>query len=168
MTAALREDPDVILMSDLRDAASMEFAMNAAETGHLVLGTLHSPTTPDAITRIVSTFPPNAQHTVRTKLSQNLKAVVGQRLLPSLDRAGRVLACEVMLVTPRVQELILEPSKIAEISELVNKTNAVDGMFSFDRHIYDLYTQNRISADVAVRYATSRNDINLKLRGFST
>ncbi len=167
MAAALREDPDVIMLSDLRDTDSMEFAMNAAETGHLVLGTLHSPTAPDAITRIVSSFPAESQNTVRTKLSQNLKAVVGQRLLPSRDRSGRVLACEVMLVSPRIQELILDPAKISDIADLVRKSNSVDGVMSFDQHIFDLYRKKLINEEVAVRYASSPNDMNLRLRGFS-
>jgi twitching motility protein PilT len=167
MAAALREDPDVIMLSDLRDTDSMEFAMNAAETGHLVLGTLHSPTAPDAITRIVSSFPAASQNTVRTKLSQNLKAVVGQRLLPSRDRSGRVLACEVMLVSARIQELILDPAKISDIADLVRKSNSVDGVMSFDQHIFDLYKRKMISEEVAVRYASSPNDMNLRLRGFA-
>ncbi len=167
MAAALREDPDVIMLSDLRNIETMEFAMSAAETGHLVLGTLHAPTAPDAITRIVSAFPSSAQNTIRTKLSQNLKAVVGQRLLPSRDHHGRVLACEVMLVTPRIQELILDPAKVFDIAELMKNSNAVDGVVAFDRHIFELYTAKRITDDVAVRYATSPNDMGLKLRGFS-
>jgi twitching motility protein PilT len=168
MSAALREDPDVILLSDLRDTPSMEFAMNAAETGHLVLGTLHSPTAPDAITRIVGSFPSESQNTVRTKLSQNLKAVIGQRLLPTLDRGGRVLACEIMLVTPRIQELILDPVKVSDIAELMRNDKSVDGVSSFDRHIFELYRQGRITEEVAVRYATSHNDMGLRLRGFAS
>ena len=167
MAAALREDPDVILLSDLRNIETMEFAMSAAETGHLVLGTLHAPTAPDAITRIVSVFPSASQNTIRTKLSQNLKAVVGQRLLPSKDRHGRVLACEVMVVTPRIQELILDPAKVFDIADLMKKANAVEGVIAFDRHIFELCAAGRITDEVAVRYATSPNDMGLKLRGFS-
>ncbi len=167
MAAALREDPDVILLSDLRDTETMEFAMNAAETGHLVLGTLHAPTAPDAISRIVGSFPSSSQNTVRAKLSQNLKAVIGQRLLPSVER-GRVLACEVMLVSPRIQELILDPAKVIDIVELMTKSKSVEGVLPFDRHIFELYTSGRISAETAVRYASSPNDMGLKLRGFSS
>lgn len=168
MAAALREDPDVILLSDLRDMDSMEFAMNAAETGHLVLGTLHSPTAPDAVTRIVGSFPAQAQNTVRTKLSQNLKAVIGQRLLPTRDRGGRVLACEVMVVTPRIQELILDPAKISDIVDLMRNDRSIEGVSSFDRHIFELFKQGRITEEVAVRYATSHNDMGLRLRGIAS
>ncbi len=167
MVAALREDPDVILLSDLRDMETMEFAMNAAETGHLVLGTLHSPTAPDAITRIVGSFPAETQNTIRTKLSQNLKAVVGQRLLPTRNNANRALACEVMIVSARIQELILDPIKVTDIADLVRKSKSVDGVMSFDQSIFDLFKQNRITEEVAVRYATSPNDMNLRLRGFN-
>ncbi len=167
MAAALREDPDVILLSDLRDMETMEFAMNAAETGHLVLGTLHSPTAPDAITRIVGSFPAETQNTIRTKLSQNLKAVVGQRLLPTRDNANRALACEVMIVSARIQELILDPIKVTDIADLVRKSKSVDGVMSFDQSIFNLFKHNRITEEVAVRYATSPNDMNLRLRGFN-
>ncbi|KAA3619104.1 MAG: PilT/PilU family type 4a pilus ATPase [Proteobacteria bacterium] len=168
MAAALREDPDVILLSDMRDTASMEFAMNAAETGHLVFGTLHSPTAPDTITRIVSSFPSEAQNTIRTKLSRNLKAVIGQRLLPARDRKGRVLAYEIMVLSPRIQELVQDPARLSDIQELINNANAIDGVTSFDRQIYELYEQGRITSDTAVRYATSPNDMGLRLRGFSS
>ncbi|GJL82387.1 MAG: twitching motility protein PilT [marine bacterium B5-7] len=167
MAAALREDPDVIMLSDMRDYQSMEFAMNAAETGHLVLGTLHAPTAPDAINRIVGSFPAEAQNTIRTKLSQNLKAVLGQRLLPLKDSSGRVLASEVMIVTPRIQELILDPEKVGEIADLMRKSKSVDGVVSFDHNIFELYCNQRISEEVAIRYSTSPNDMGLKVRGFA-
>ena len=166
MAGALREDPDVILLSDLRDTATMEFAMNAAETGHLVLGTLHAPTAPDAVTRIVGAFPAETQNTIRSKLSQNLKAVVGQRLLPTRE-GGRALACEVMIVSARMQELMLDPIRIGEISELVRQSKSVDGVVSFDQNIFELYKKNRITEEVAVRYSTSPNDMNLRMRGIS-
>ena len=167
MAAALREDPDVILLSDLRDMESMEFAMDAAETGHLVLGTLHSPTAPDAISRIVGSFPAAAQNTIRNKLSQNLKAVIGQRLLPNKEKNGRVLACEVMLVSSRIQELILDPMKVADIADLMRKSKSVDGVMSFDYHIFELYQKKLITEEVALRYSTSPNDMGLRIKGFS-
>jgi len=167
MSGALREDPDVILLSDLRDTDTMEFAMNAAETGHLVLGTLHAPTAPDAINRIVSAFPSESQNTIRSKLSQNLKAVVGQRLLPTRERNERVLACEVMVVSSRIQELMMDPMKVSEISDLMRQSKTVDGVISFDQQIFELFKKGRISEEVALRYATSTNDMQLKLRGIS-
>ncbi|MFT5110960.1 MAG: twitching motility protein PilT [Parasphingorhabdus sp.] len=167
MSAAMREDPDVILLSDLRDTESMEFAMDAAETGHLVLGTVHSPTAPDAISRIVGSFPSASQNTIRTKLSQNLKAVVGQRLLPNRDKTGRVLACEVMLVSQRIQELILDPMKVAEISDLMRKSKSVDGVMSFDQSIFDLFKKKLINEETALRFSSSPNDMGLRIKGFS-
>lgn len=129
--AALREDPDIILLGEMRDAVSIEIAWNAAETGHLVFSTLHAPTAADAVTRIVSSFGGDAQATIRTKLAQNLKAVATQRLIPKFT-GGRVAAFEMMTVTARVRELILNPLKIKGIADLVKGGDTVDGMLHFD------------------------------------
>lgn len=166
MTAALREDPDVILLSDLRDRQTIDFALTAAETGHLVFGTVHAPTATDTVTRIVAEFPPDAQLTVRAKLSQNLKAVVAQRLLPRADGKGRVLACEVLTVTPRVRELILDPTKVEQISEMVRSSRIVDGMLAFDQQIFELLQAGTITTETALRFASSPNDMQLKIQGF--
>jgi len=166
MVAALREDPDVILLGEMRDAASIETALTAAETGHLVFTTLHSPAAADTIPRIISSFAPDAQDTIRAKLAQNLRAVVAQRLLPRADNTGRTVACEVMTASPRVRELILDPLRVKEISDLVKGGAIVDGMMSFDQHLLELTRRGDISDETALLYASSATDLKLKLEGF--
>lgn len=165
MKAALREDPDIILLGEMRDAVSIETALNAAETGHLVFSTLHAPTTADAVTRMVSSFDGDAQATVRTKLAQNLKVVATQRLIPKIA-GGRVAACEVMTVSARVSELILDSLKIKEIADLVRGGETIEGMLHFDDHLLQLVQGGVIDKKVAIQYATSATDIGLKLEGF--
>lgn len=166
MVAALREDPDVILLGEMRDAASIETALTAAETGHLVFTTLHSPGAADTIPRIISSFSPDAQETIRAKLAQNLRAVVAQRLLPRADGGGRTVACEVMTASPRVRELILDPLRVKEIGDLVKGGAIVEGMMSFDQHLYELSRRGDITDETALLHATSATDLKLKLDGF--
>lgn len=166
MSAALREDPDVILLGEMRDAVTIETALTAAETGHLVFSTLHAPATAETISRVISSFPPDAQPTVRSKLAQNLRAVVAQRLLPRADGQGRVVACEIMTVSQRVRELILDPLKIKDIADLVKKESTVEGMLSFDQHLFELCRRGEISDEVALQNASSLTDLKLKLDGF--
>lgn len=166
MVSALREDPDVILLGEMRDAASIETVLTAAETGHLVFTTLHAPGAADTIPRIISSFPPDAQGTIRAKLAQNLRAVVAQRLLPRADGAGRTVACEVMTASPRVRELILDPVRVKEISDLVKGGAIVEGMLSFDQHLFELCRKGEITDEMALQHATSPTDLKLKLDGF--
>ncbi|MDH3688998.1 MAG: PilT/PilU family type 4a pilus ATPase [Gammaproteobacteria bacterium] len=166
MTAALREDPDVILLGEMRDPDTIQTALTAAETGHLVFSTVHSPAAAETITRIVATFSPEAQPTIRAKLSQNLRAVVSQRLLPTASGKGRALACEIMNVSSRVRELILDPLKVEELADLVKKGEVVEGMLSFDQHLFQLCKQGIISEEVALQHASSTTDLKLKLEGF--
>ncbi len=166
MKAALREDPDVILLGEMRDPETIETALTAAETGHLVLSTLHSPATAETVTRIISSFSPDAQPTIRSKLAQNLLAVVAQRLLPKADGEGRVVACEVMTVSQRVRELILDPLRVKEIADLVRKESTVEGMLSFDQHLFELCRSGEITEETALQHASSPTDLRLKLDGF--
>jgi twitching motility protein PilT len=166
MVSALREDPDVILLGEMRDAASIDTALTAAETGHLVFTTLHSPAAADTVPRIISSFAPDAQGTIRAKLAQNLRAVVAQRLLPRADGKGRTVACEVMTASPRVRELILDPLRVKEISDLVKGGAIVEGMMSFDQHLFELCRKGDITDETALQYATSPTDLKLKLDGF--
>lgn len=165
MKAALREDPDIILMGEMRDQESIEIALNAAETGHLVFSTLHAPTSADAVTRLVSTFSGDAQQTIRAKLAQNLRVVVSQRLLPKKD-GGRVAGCEVMNVNARVQELILDPLRIKDIADLVKSGDKIDGMLNFDKHLAQLVENGIIDKEVALYNASSPTDLGLILDGF--
>ncbi len=166
MKAALREDPDVILLGEMRDPESIDIALTAAETGHLVFSTLHAPTAADAVTRMVSTFEGEAQSTIRAKLAQNLRAIVTQRLVPRYKGSGRVAACEVMTVTARIRELILDPIRIKEIADLVKAGEIVEGMLHFDEHLKMLVEEGSISRAHALQYATSPTDLSLKLQGF--
>jgi twitching motility protein PilT len=166
MTAALREDPDVILLGEMRDSQTIETALTAAETGHLVFSTLHAPAAAETITRIISSFAPEAQPTIRSKLAQNLRAVVAQRLLPRANTEGRVVACEIMTVGPRVQELVLDPLRVKDIADLVKKSTTVEGMVSFDQHLFELCRRGEITEEIALQHASSATDLKLKLDGF--
>jgi len=166
MKAALREDPDVILMGEMRDPESIDIALTAAETGHLVFSTLHAPNSADAITRMVSSFVGEEQATIRAKLAHNLRAIVTQRLLPRKEGDGRTVACEVMSVTPLARELMVEPGRIKEIKDLIKSGDKVEGMLHFDQHLEDLVKEDIISDEVALTNASSATDLALKLKGF--
>ena len=166
MKAALREDPDVILMGEMRDPESIEIALTAAETGHLVFSTLHAPTSADAINRMVSSFSGDEQATIRSKLASNLRAVVTQRLLPKKEGGGRAVACEVLTVTALASELIIDPARIKEIKDLIKGGDKVGGMLHFDEHLNTLVQNDVISEDVALDNASSPTDLALKLKGF--
>lgn len=166
MKAALREDPDIILMGEMRDPESMEIALNAAETGHLVFSTLHAPNSADAITRMVSSFSGEEQTTIRSKLAHNLRTIVTQRLLPKQDKKGRAVACEVFSVTPLASELINDPGRIKEIKDLIKSGDKVEGMLHFDKHLEELVRNDTITAEVALNNASSSTDLSLKLKGF--
>jgi twitching motility protein PilT len=166
MRASLREDPDVILLGEMRDPETMDIAMTAAETGHLVFSTLHAPAAAETVTRIISVFPPEAQQTIRAKLAQNLKGVISQRLLPRKGGQGRVVACEVMTVSALIREHILDPLKVKEIADLVKKGTEAEGMLSFDRSLFLLARAGEIDTETALYYASSPTDLKLKLEGF--
>jgi len=167
MKAALREDPDVILMGEMRDPEkSIEIALTAAETGHLVFSTLHAPNSADAITRMVSSFGGDEQSTIRSKLAHNLRAIVTQRLLPKKEGGGRTVACEVLTVTPLARELIQEPQRIKEIKDLIKGGDKVEGMLHFDQHLEELVKEEVISDETALTNASSATDLALKLKGF--
>jgi len=167
MRAALREDPDVILLGEMRDPETIETAMTAAETGHLVFSTVHSPAAAETITRIVTSFPPEAQVAVRAKLAQNLRGVVSQRLLPRKNGQGRIVACEVMTVSALAREYILDPLKIKELGDLIRKGTVAEGMLSFDTSLFNLVKQGQIDDETALFYASSPTDLKLKLEGYA-
>jgi len=166
MRASLREDPDIILLGEMRDPETIEIALTAAETGHLVFSTLHAPAAAETVTRMISTFPAAAQPTIRSKLAQNLECVVAQRLLPRMSGEGRVVACEVMSVSALIREYILDPLKIKDISDLVKKGAVAEGMLSFDQNLFELCRMGEITEEVALLHASSATDLKLKLDGF--
>ena len=166
MKSALREDPDIILMGEMRDAESIDTALTAAETGHLVFSTLHAPNSADAINRIVSTFSGDAQATTRAKLAHNLRAIVTQRLLPRKSGEGRVVACEVLEVSALARELIIASERIKELKDLIRSGEKSPGNLYFDDALLQLVQDDVITHEVALNNASSANDLALKLKGF--
>ena len=157
----LRQAPDVILIGEIRDAETMEHAITFADTGHLALATLHSNNANQAMERILNFFPIERHLQIYMQLSLNLKAIISQRLIPTVDHK-RVAAIEVLLDTPRVKDLILK----GEI-DLLKETMALsshEGMQTFDQHIFDLYMGGRIGYDSAIAYADSPNDVRLRIK----
>ncbi len=160
---ALRQDPDVILIGEMRDAETIITAMNAAETGHLVFGTLHTNDTKQSIDRIVDTFPPEAQHQVRMQLAKCLLAVVAQRLLKRTDDAGRVAVMEVMINTPTIQKLI-EENKIGAISKAIEDSAVFYKMQSFNQALLAQIKARNISIAEALSFSNNPNDLKIQLQ----
>jgi twitching motility protein PilT len=163
LRAALRQDPDVILIGELRDAETIDTAMKAAETGHLLVSTLHTPDAQSTIMRMVAMFPPEQQAIVRLRLADSLHAVISQRLLPRARGSGRVAACEVMIVTPTLRDLIAE-NRMVEIREYIADGSAQYGMQTFDQHLAELVASGEIRYDVALGAATRPADFELTYR----
>jgi twitching motility protein PilT len=164
LRAALREDPDVILVGEMRDTGTIDTAMKAAETGHLVLSTLHTTNAVQTISRIISVFPPHEQEMVRVRLAENLLAVVSQRLLPRKDGVGRVVAVEVMIVTATIRDAILDREKVVEIPDYMAEGREQYGSQTFDQHLMDLVREDMVAFEVAKAGATNPADFELKMR----
>jgi twitching motility protein PilT len=162
LRAALRQDPDVILIGEMRDTETIDTAMKAAETGHLLISTLHTPDAQSTIMRIVAMFPPEEQMVVRMRLAETLHAVVSQRLLPRANGQGRVVAAEVMVVTSTIRDLITD-GKIGEIRDYIAE-GAQYGMQTFDQHLTELVHSEEITFDVARAAATNPADFELGFR----
>ena len=168
MRAALREDPDVILVGELRDLETMEICLSAAETGHLVLTTLHTLDAMESINRMLTVFPPHQHNQVRYQLAQVLKAVISQRLVPTTDGKARVPAVEVLIATERIKDLISDPTKTWEIRQAIQEGSLHYGMQTFDQCLYNLYKGNLITYDEAMRQATNRNDLAMRIEGITS
>ncbi len=167
LRAALRQDPDVIVLGELRDAESIDTACKAAETGHLLMATVHTPDAQSTIMRMVSMFPPEEQDVVRIRLAESLHAVISQRLLPRVDGGGRIVAAEVMIATPTIRDLILDGKRIGEIREFIEEGRDQYGTQSFDQHLADLVNAGVITFDVAMAASTRPADFELKMKVFS-
>jgi twitching motility protein PilT len=165
LRAALRQDPDVILMGEMRDLETIEIGLTAAETGHLVLSTLHTSDAAETITRLVTAFPPHMRGQVRMQLAGMLKAVISQRLVPRKDGKGRVAAVEVMVSTARIRELILDETKFRELHETIGKGHDTYGMQTFDQSLMSLLQQGLITYEEALLQATNRDDFALRVSG---
>jgi len=165
LKAALRQDPDVIVLGELRDPETIDTAMKAAETGHLLLATVHTPDAQSTIMRIVSMFPPEEQEVVRLRLAESLHAVVSQRLLPRLDGKGRAVACEILINTPTIRDLILQQN-VGEIREYMAEGHDQYGMQTFDQHLAEMVTQGTVSFEVALSASTRPADFELQMSVF--
>lgn len=167
LKSALRQDPDVILVGEMRDIETIETALIAAETGHLVLSTLHTLDASESITRIISVFPPHHQAQIRLQLSRVLRAVVSQRLLPRADGTGRALAAEVMVATPFVKDAITDPEKVSLIHDAIASGGSEYGMQTFDQSITKLCQANHVTVDEALRWVTNVDEFKMRLRGIT-
>ncbi len=168
LKSALRQDPDVILIGELRDLETIDIAMAAAETGHMVFSTLHTMDAPETINRIISLYPPNQQDAVRLQLSGILQAVISQRLVPSKDGTKRVPAVEVMIVSNRVRELIQNPELIGELHDTMAQSFDSYGMQIFDQSLMSLVKRNYITYEEALKQASNPADFELRFSGIST
>jgi len=168
LKSALRQDPDVILVGEMRDFETIETALTAAETGHLVLSTLHTVDATETITRIISVFPPYQQQQVRIQLAGILKGVISQRLVPRADGKGRVPAVEVMVSTSLIRECISEKEKTKEIHDAISRGFTVHGMQTFDQSLMFLYRKGLISYEEALRQSTNPDDFALRVKGISS
>ena len=166
LRAALRQDPDVIMIGEMRDAETVDTAIKAAETGHLLISTLHTPDAQSTILRIMAMFPPEEQEVVRIRLSESLHSVVSQRLLPRADGKGRAVAAEVLVVTPAVRDMIADGRRIGEIRDYIAEGRDQYGMQTFDQHLADLVQSGEVTFETAMAAATNPSDFELKMKMF--
>ena len=168
LRSALRQDPDVILVGEMRDYETIETALLAAETGHLVLSTLHTLDATETINRVISVFPPHQQKQIRIQLATVLKAIVSMRLLPRADGMGRVPAVEVMISTSYIRDCIETKEKTKLIRDAINQGTSQYGMQTFDQSLYLLYKNGLITLDEALRRATNPDEFKLKIQGIQS
>jgi twitching motility protein PilT len=165
LRVALRQDPDVILVGEMRDFETIETALTAAETGHLVMSTVHTLNAVETVTRIISVFPPYHQKQVRLQIAGVLKGVISQRLVPRADGAGRVPAVEVLVSTARVRECVIEKDKTSEINDAISKGLTSYGMQSFDQSLMFLMQEKLITYEEALKHCTNPDDFALRTKG---
>jgi twitching motility protein PilT len=165
LRSALRQDPDVILVGEMRDMDTMRTAIVAAETGHMVYSTLHTLDAQETVQRIIAVFPAAEQKQIRLQLASTLKGVISQRLLRRADGHGRVPAAEVLLSTEFIRDCIITPEKTSMIREILASGTSQYGMQTFDQSLYDLYSQGLIALDEACRWASSPDELKLRVAG---
>ena len=163
---SLRQAPDVILIGEIRDVDTMQYAMHFAETGHLCLATLHATNSVQALERIYNFFPREQRHQIQPELAENLHCLITQRLLPRSDRPGRIVAMEMMMNTPYISHLISE-GDLGSIPEAMERGNPAEGVFTFDHSIFDLYESGLISFQDAINYVESENNFRIRIRAQS-
>jgi twitching motility protein PilT len=162
----LRQDPDTILIGEMRDEETVHTALSAAETGHLVLSTLHTVDASETINRIIDFFPPHQQQQARAMIAGTLKGIVSQRLVPTADGQGRVACCEILVMTGRVHDMILDPKLTGQLPEVISE-GAYYGMQTFDQHLLQHLHAGRITMEDAMRVATSPHDFKLMVAASS-
>jgi len=165
LRAALRQDPDVVFVGEMRDLETIEIALLAAETGHLVLSTLHTTDAVETVNRVCAAFPPHQQQQVRLQLAAALNGVISQRLLPLANGKGMVPAVEVLVCTARVKELIESPARTTEIRDAISEGRHPYGMISFDQSLTELVQSRLVTYESAARHATNPDDFALYFRG---
>jgi twitching motility protein PilT len=165
LRAALRQDPDVILIGEMRDTETVRAALQAAETGHLVMSTLHTQDATETVNRVIDFFPPHQQKQIRLQLAAVLKAVISMRLLPRADGLGRVPAVEVMICTSYIRDCIENKEKTKFIADAIKAGTSQYGMQTFDQSLYQLYKTGLITLEEAIRRSTNPNEFKLKIQG---
>ncbi len=168
LRSALRQDPDVILVGEMRDMETIETAMHAAETGHLVFSTLHTLDATETINRIISVFPPHQQKQIRLQLASVLKAAIAQRLIPRADGSGRAPAVEVLVATPFIKDCLVDKDKTHLIAGAIAQGTSQYGMQTFDQSIFSLFQTQQITYDEALRWASNVDEFKLRVQGIST
>ena len=168
LRAALRQDPDVILVGEMRDVETVETALHAAETGHLVFSTLHTLDATETVNRIIAVFPPHQQRQVRIQLAAVIRAAIAQRLLPRADGLGRAAAVEVMATTAFIRDCIIDKEKTSMIAGAIAAGTSQYGMQTFDQAIFGLYSQRIVTLEEALRWASNVDDFKLKVAGIAT
>ena len=165
---ALRQDPDVILVGEMRDFETIQTSLIAAETGHLVLSTLHTIDATETVNRIISVFPPYQHKQVRMQLSSVLRGIISMRLMPRADGKGRVPAVEVLIATATIKDCILDPDKTKMIPDVIEQGAIHYGMQTFDQSLLNLYKSGLITYEEALRRATNPDDFVLKVKGIQS
>src|SRR3989441_4343593 len=168
LRSALRQDPDVILVGEIRDFETIETSLLAAETGHLVFSTLHTLDATETINRIIAVFPPHQQKQIRIQIAAVLKAVISQRLIPKSDGRGRSPAVEVLITTAFIRDCIVDKEKTHQIPSAIAQGTSQYGMQTFDQSIFTLFEQGHISYEEALRWASNVDEFKLKVQGIST
>ncbi len=168
LRSALREDPDVILVGEMRDMETIETALLAAETGHMLLSTLHTLDATETINRIISIFPPHHQKQIRIQLASVLKAIISMRLIPMVEENGRVPAVEILINTPYIQDCIVNPEKTKLIGEAIEQGISQYGMQTFDQSLFFLYGRKMITYEEALKWASNPDEFKLRKSGIQS
>ncbi len=167
LRGALRQDPDVILIGEMRDSETVRTALASAETGHLVFSTLHTVDAVETLNRLLDFFEPHQQIQIQKQIGSVIRCIVSQRILPRKEVEGRCVAAEILIGTRTVRDFIISDKPIKEINALIEDGRAQYGMQTFDQALFDLYTSGAITEDTAMRYASSAKDLKLKFQGLN-